>query len=229
LSVKMRENKFNSQSGISLTETLIVLVIATIIVTLAVSQFGQSKDKLLRQNIVREFKIQLERARSDSIKRHAAEMSVMSYVEITGEKAFNVMTDINQNGTLDTSELKSVKFPNNNIKIVGNNLVYPIKIRFDNHGFMTATNGLGTTITPSFTICDGCSISTASSSNANIISVSTTGTVLMSYGGEGLQALQTPEVSLISSSSQIKPDVVVTPVPTPTSGQPCQVILFLCV
>lgn len=225
----MNEIKFNGQSGKSLTETLVVLVIAAIIITFAVAQFAQSKDKFQRQNVARELKNSLERARFDSIKRHASDASTMAYVKVSSATSFSVSTDSNQNGVLDSFESRLTSFTNNNIKIIGNNLVYPITIRFDRRGFMTATNGIGTEITPSFTICDNCTLATANVTNSSTISVSQTGTVLMATGSQTQPTLSTPNVSMISGSSQIKSTVVVSPTPTPSTTQPCTVILVLCI
>src|SRR4051794_29974464 len=132
-----------SESGKSLTETLMVLVIATIIVTFAISQFGQSKDKFQRQNVAREFKVDLERARFDSIKRHATETTKMAFVRLNSANSFSVATDMNQNGLIDAGEIRQLNFTNNNIKIVGTALAYPITILFDKRGFITATDSTG--------------------------------------------------------------------------------------
>ena len=48
--------EFNSQSGASLIEIVMVLVIITIIASFAVAQFGASRSQLKRQNIARQLK-----------------------------------------------------------------------------------------------------------------------------------------------------------------------------
>ncbi len=67
----MREKKIHSESGFTLLEILIVLTLISIVSAIAISQFATSKTNLQRQGIAREFKIYLERARFDSVKRRA--------------------------------------------------------------------------------------------------------------------------------------------------------------
>src|SRR5580765_5568202 len=126
----MKGSRSNSQSGASIIELLIVLAIIAILFTLAAAQFGRSGENFERQNITREFKISLERARFDSVKRHANVVAQESRVTITSATDFNYATDLNQNGDLnDPGEIRDVDFHNRgNVSIVGDSLVFPITI-----------------------------------------------------------------------------------------------------
>src|SRR5215204_4466830 len=97
-----RSSVFQTQAGFSVVEMLIAVVIIMILVTFAVLQFGASAASLERQNVARAFKVSLERARFDSVKRRAAVCSEMSRVEIWSPTSFSLVTDRNQNGTIET-------------------------------------------------------------------------------------------------------------------------------
>ncbi len=201
----MKRDKFNSQSGQSVIEILVVLVISAVVTTMAVFGLGNARNTLQRKNITREFKVSLERARFDSVKRRVANTNDMARVTINSATSFSLATDLNRNGAIEASELRQVNFADGNVRIVGNNLTFPITIRFDRRGFAAAANSLGVEIAPNLKICESCTMSTANASNSATVSVSPTGTVLMLEGEETLPNLQSPNVSVVSGDSQINP------------------------
>lgn len=209
----MKNSGFNSQSGQTVIEMLVVLAILATVTVMAVLGLGNAQGNLQRQNLAREFKVSLERARFDSIKRRVASADEMARVTINSASSFSLATDLNRNGIIETADMRQVNFADGNVRIVGDNLVFPITIRFDRRGFATATNSLGTEITPNFTVCEGCTVLTADSNNSHIVSVSPTGTVLMTAGGETLPIFQNPDVSVVSGGSQINPLVTVNQTP----------------
>jgi Tfp pilus assembly protein FimT len=206
----MINKEFGSQSGKSLVEIFIVLTIIAVLVSFAVARFGNSRTFFQRQNIAREFKVNLERARFDSIKRRAEGAGNLSRVSITSATSFTVTTDLNQNGTLETAETRQIDFSNRDgIKFVGASS-YPVTMSFDRHGHVTTVNSLNTPVTPSFTICDAdCTADTAGETNSNIITISQTGTVSMTEGGYTQPTFQSPNVSTVSSSANINNGVLV--------------------
>ncbi|MDQ3800369.1 MAG: prepilin-type N-terminal cleavage/methylation domain-containing protein, partial [Acidobacteriota bacterium] len=102
----MKETEPDSQKGFSLLELLIVVVIVGIVAVLAMTQFGKTETRFQRQNIARELKVYLERARFDSVKRRAANRNDMARVVVTSATAFNVTTDMNLNGTIDSADTR---------------------------------------------------------------------------------------------------------------------------
>ena len=180
----------NTQRGASLMELLIVLVIAAVLATFAVSQFGGSTDNLERQNLAREFKADLERARFDSIKRRAYTCSDMSRVTINDATSFSVTTDLTQDGTLESGETRNVNFANrSNVTIVGNGITLPATIRFDEQGHALLSDCVSTPPpnVPLFYFCNGtCTPATANAQNSNVIFISATGTVAMFTGGTSM-------------------------------------------
>jgi prepilin-type N-terminal cleavage/methylation domain-containing protein len=208
-----RRTKFTSQSGTSLIELIVVLVIISVLVTFAVAQFGSPKKNLERQNIVRELKVSLERARFDSVKRRAVTVNEKAKITIHNATSFSLSTDSNQNGIVEYNEARRVEFADSGINFVGANLAYPITVSFDRRGFITATNGIGAKITPNFTICKNCTASTVNAENSNTLSISPTGTVVLLASGKDIWLYENPEVTAVNTDSQINQKVTVNPAP----------------
>ena len=186
--IKMEKKKFDSERGYSSVELMIVLVITAILVTLALISFGNTQTQFNRQNIARELKVNLERARFDSVKRRAVNTADLAEVKLLSATSFSVKIDTNQNGTLDANETRTINFAGQpTVRLVGNLLVFPITINFDRYGRITAKDGTSPTpqnITPIFTICtNNCTAANATASNADVIYVSPSGTVTMLAGG----------------------------------------------
>ena len=214
-----------NQSGASLLELLVVLVIAGILVTFAVAQFGRSRDNIGRQNIAREFKVSLERARFDSVKRRASSVGEMSTVKLLSATSFSYTTDLNQNGRIENPvETRTVDFGNrSDVQVTGTGFIYPVTISFDQRGQITAKNSADADINPLFYFCNGpCTVSTANAANSNIIYVSPTGTVAMLKGGEAVPTFGNPAVTSVASNTSVNPLLAVwtaassTPTPSPS-------------
>lgn len=211
----------NSQGGVSLIELLIVLVVIAIIVTFAVSRFGSTNKKIDRQKVARELKVNLERARFDSIKRRATVESEMSGVIIESPTSFTISRDLNQDGILDPAETRLVDFSNYDLSLLAKNVQFPVSIMFDELGQTIVTDGSGKYTDPVFTICNG-DCATVSTNNANIIVVSPTGTVAMLSGEEALPTYSNPNISTVLPTSGVEPRAThisqngITPLATPT-------------
>ncbi|MDI1240455.1 MAG: prepilin-type N-terminal cleavage/methylation domain-containing protein [bacterium] len=225
-----KQTSFRSNSGFSLIELLIVLVVIGILVTLAVIALGSSSSSLARQNISREFKVALERARYDSVKRRPDTCDQMSRVEITSPTSFRLLTDTNRNGSIDpASETSLYDFASrSNTEIVGDGLVYPITIRFDGRGKSSSGTCAAPTAThTATTFCElPCTAATANDQNATVIYVSPTGTTTALKGGETIPNFTAPTVTNVGESLYINPllsvwDLVIgspTPSPTPSGS-----------
>ena len=99
----MKIQKSSPQSGFSLIEVFIVLVIMGILTTLALLQLGTSRVDFQRQRISLEFKVYLERARFDSVKRRAEGVGPANVV--VEDDKFTLRTDTD----LDTPGLESIE------------------------------------------------------------------------------------------------------------------------
>jgi Tfp pilus assembly protein FimT len=214
-----------NQSGKSIMELMIVLTVVIILVTIAVAQFGTAGTNLDRQNIAREFKVSLERARFDSVKRRAANCDDMSRVVITSASSFTLLTDMNQNSTIETaSEARVVDFEDrSDVRIVGQSTDFPITIRFDQRGNVsTGPCSAPVNVAEKVVFCNTpCTMAMAGASNSNIIFVSPTGTATMAYGGSSLPTFANPTVTNVDVNSAVNPllavwdpDAVASPSPS---------------
>lgn len=203
---------FKAQSGVSVIEVLIVLAIMAIIVGFAVAQFGNAKENFKRQNIARELKVNLERARFDSVKRRpdATNVDNMSKVVIDSPTSFTTYLDFDQDGVISSDENRVIDFSFvEGVRIVGNNLNFPVTVRFDRRGHITR-DASGNEVFPAFTVCDkGCTYETATGSNSSTILVSQTGTVTMTGGGEDDPVFNAPPMTSVGACEKINDWVTV--------------------
>ena len=209
----MKEQKFTSQSGKSLVEIIVILVVIGILTSFAIIQISSSKTYMQRQNLTRELKTYLERARFDAVKRRAEGATTnLSRVIINSATTYSVVTDLNQNGKLETNEERRVDFGSQNgVKFVGT-LTYPIIISFDRHGHTTVQDGASQLLTSAlFTICDKkCTLlANANTTNSDGVSISPSGTVSILKGGETFTSPLSPNVSVIQSNTFINPQIIV--------------------
>lgn len=193
----MKIQKPSPQSGFSLIEVFIVLVMIGILTTLALMQWGSARTDFQRQRIAREFKIYLERARFDSVKRRAEALGERSSVVLWNARSFTVSLDFDGDGTKSASETRVINFADRTDAViqVSDTFDWPVRIEFDRRGLVTATagdddgDGDGTPITPLFTICSDCS---DGSPDITRISISSSGTVAELRQGQDPQTLPTP-------------------------------------
>ena len=224
----MRQSRTNKESGISIIEVVIVLVIVAVLVTFAIASFRSAGGNLDRQNIAREFKVSLERARFDSVKRRASVCTDMSGVTIDAN-GFTLMTDMDNDGTLTGNEIRELNLAGRtDVTIVPNGITLPLTIRFDQRGqaFLNDCDpdSVPTATIPLLFFCNGnCTPDTANGENSNVIFVSPAGTVAMLYGGETMPTFDEPSVSTVPSDENVNPLLAVwndlagaTPTPTPT-------------
>jgi prepilin-type N-terminal cleavage/methylation domain-containing protein len=206
---KMQQNNISKQSGFSLIELLIVIVLVFIVTAFALANFDRSKLQLQRQNVARELKMYLDLARFDAVKRRA-EGNSRSIVSIENDQSFSVTTDLNQDGTLNTAtEKRTLNFAGSNAgRFVGIS-TFPVNIYFDRHGHaVDASNNL---TNPSFTICnENCTNNqgavSSNPTNSTLVRISSTGTVVISPGGYAATAPANPTgLTNVSENANINP------------------------
>ncbi|HUF05227.1 MAG TPA: type II secretion system protein [Aridibacter sp.] len=209
----MTRTEFRSQRGFSVLEMIIVAVIIGILVVFAVAQFGNASSVFETQNVARELKVNLERARFDSVKRRPATAADMARVVIIDENTISVSLDLDQNGVLETTETRTIDFAGrNDVKIVGAAVSYPVTMVFDWRGHVTATNSLGVEIDPLFIVCDQCtSFEDADNPTSYYIKLSPTGTVSMYDNGQSPPSVTDPTVSSVGTNTAIEPLVSTAP------------------
>jgi prepilin-type N-terminal cleavage/methylation domain-containing protein len=198
----MNKSERTSQFGYSLIEILIVLAIMAILVTFAVMALGTSAESIERQNIAKGFKVALERARFDSIKRRATDCSKQARVEITGASSYSVITDQDQNDTIDLDyETAATDFTGRgNTEITSPDLSsLPIVFRFDERG--QATSGpcdAPTAVVSSVRFCQ-MPCTTPGVDNSSLIFISSTGTSAFLSGDSAVPSFDDPTIANVSN------------------------------
>ena len=154
--MKDRSNNWNSERGVSVIEMLVVVVIIGVVAALAIMRMDGANPKFKRQNVARELKVAFERARFDSVKRHAEGAGPATV--IVDVDSYTLKTDLNQNGTFETAESVVTNFAAQNITIAGpGNLVidFPVTVTFDKRGKSAAVDSEGSPVDPQFNVCNG--------------------------------------------------------------------------
>lgn len=189
---------------------LLVLTIGLVLTAMAVTNIGKAKDIRTRQNIAREIKVTLERARFDAIKRRATTSADFASVTFTSATSYTVKLDWNQNGLIDSGESRTVNINSlGQFNISGTSFTYPVTITFDRRGYVGTTNGSGATISPSFYVCEGTCAASPTATNATSIIVSATGTVSMAMGAASTATASAPTVSNVNSNLDVNPLVLI--------------------
>jgi prepilin-type N-terminal cleavage/methylation domain-containing protein len=167
--------KEKAQAGFSLVEMTVVLVVVAVLTTFAILQFQTSKVDLERQAIAREFKVYLERARFDSVRRRA-EGADQATLTLTSASSFTVRMDFDGDGTLAPHESRVVDFSQKSrtLILVSDTFNYPLRVSFDRRGHVSTADGLGNEVNPVFTICSNCA---DSDPDRTVLAISATGTV----------------------------------------------------
>lgn len=196
----MKTKTRSRQGGFSLIELFIVLVAIGILSTLALMQMGRSRVDLQRQRIAREFKVYLERARFDSVKRRAEQTTERASIMIDSPSSFTVLLDFDGDGVMRSSETRTVNFSDRTDAViqVSDAYTWPVRVEFDRRGLVTATQGWvdpdnpGSPITPLFEICSDCS---DDSPDITRISISSSGTVAELRPGQDPEDLPPPDTN----------------------------------
>lgn len=71
-------------------ELIVVVVVVSVLVLFAVATFGDAGDVFDTQNVARELKVNMERARFDSVKRRPSNVGEMAKIVIVGATSFTV-------------------------------------------------------------------------------------------------------------------------------------------
>ena len=102
----------SGERGISIVELLVVVLMISIVAAFAVMQIGAAQRAMRLTNSAREFLGWLEKARLDSLRRHAMSNTEMATVTLTSNNTYTVTIDQNGDGTLDPG--RTITIPNTN-------------------------------------------------------------------------------------------------------------------
>jgi len=144
-------------AGFSVLDMLIVVVIVAIIVTYVLGQIRTIQKPLARTNAAQRLTAYIQNARSDSMRRHASEITRMAQITVVDAQAYNVSLDANGDGTLDPPIFVDLK--DQNLRIEG---PFPRMYMFD---------AQGRTVDPSSNPISSASITVFNGSGRSVIDV----------------------------------------------------------
>jgi Tfp pilus assembly protein FimT len=131
----------SSDAGFSVLELLIVGVMISVLIGFAITQIAKAKQHMTRANAVRELTTYIEKARLDSVRRHATASAQMAQVAIINASFYSVTLDVNGDGTLDAPRVIGMP-ANSNLTI--QNGAFPRTIMFNWRGRTVDTSGNST-------------------------------------------------------------------------------------
>ena len=199
--MKRRYSHSNDQSGVTLIELLVVIVIIVIVCAIALMQRGSADAQFKRQNVARELKVAFERARFDSVKRRAqSSPEARAKVDLTAN-SYALTTYTVDSAGVATANTQTTDTSGQNILIEGNTPVtLPYTVYYNQRG--EAVDVSGNSISPSFYVCNA-TCSSPSTSTANLLIVTPTGTVNLLSGGSSAPNFNAPTISSNSNTNTI--------------------------
>ena len=137
-----RVAKHNRQSGFTLLQLVIVVLVVAVIGGMAVFGIVEARGRIRLTNSARLFASYMEKARVDSIRRHATTTDEMAGVTILNPTSYRVRMDFDGNGTVETRDVSLEP----GIMIVSN----PVPTRFDWRGRFVTDNAATTRVSITF-------------------------------------------------------------------------------
>ena len=202
------------QSGVTIAELIVVMVVIAVIVGFALLQRGGADEVFKRQNAAQGLKSALERARFDSVKRRADAGAIQAKV-LVNATSFTLTTDRDQDGVLNATDDQVTDISGLNVVIAGDvGATLPVTVTFNQRGEASAADA-SVDVAPLFWICNvSCSAPTVT--NSNILLVTPTGTVNLLPGGAAMPTFSPPGgITNVDPGNSINNYAAITPTPTP--------------
>ncbi len=139
----IKEAELSDARGFSVIEMLIIVAIIGIISAFAFMQIAKAQRAMYLPNAAREFTSHVEKARSDSIRRHATIVADMARVAITASNTYTVTMDMNGDGTAET---RTITISQPGVSFNTSGMILPVTIRFNWRGRTVDDSGAYTTV-----------------------------------------------------------------------------------
>lgn len=133
-----RRRRRGGERGVSILELLIMLVMVSVITGYALTRISGAQQFMRMENASREFMSYVDKARLDSVRRHAGPpgtlpQPAMSSVTITGPRSYTVTMDFDGDGIVDAP--RTITIPENQGVIFNTGTTpLPITISFNWRG-----------------------------------------------------------------------------------------------
>lgn len=188
----------NAADGFTLLQLLITVAIIGIVTAYAFTQLTKAQQAMRLSGSTREFMNYMEKARIDSIRRHAITSPQMASISITDARSYTIAMDFNSDGVVET---RVIDLPQNRgVKFVTGNTILPIMITYNWRGRPTAVDGNGTAITAAVILQDDA----GRSSTVNLTSAGDVG--ITGYDATNNANVTTPTISTVSTNANIRPN-----------------------
>ena len=184
-----RDSLRRGERGVSILEIVIVVAMISIVTSFAVMQIGAAQRAMRLTNSAREFLGWLEKARLDSLRRHAISNVEMASVTITSANSYTITIDQNGDGTLDPQ--RTITIPSTHAAHFAG-LTFPTTIYYNWRG--RPVDAAGNALNLSFSLTDG-------AGNTNPITVTSGGDATLGTG----VTLSPTTVTGVSPNSNIRP------------------------
>jgi len=184
-----RDSLRRGERGVSILEIVIVVAMISIVTSFAVMQIGAAQRAMRLTNSAREFLGWLEKARLDSLRRHAISNVEMASVTITSANSYTITIDQNGDGTLDPQ--RTITIPSTHAAHFAG-LTFPTTIYYNWRG--RPVDAAGNALNLSFSLTDG-------AGNTNPITVTSGGDATLGTG----VSLSPTTVTGVSPNSNIRP------------------------
>lgn len=132
------KKELGNDAGFSVLELLIVGVMVSVLIGFAITQIARAKQSMTRANAVRELATYIEKARLDSVRRHATTSAQMAQVAIMNANFYSVTLDVNGDGTVDAPRVIGMPADSN---LTIQNGTFPRTIMFNWRGRTVDTSG----------------------------------------------------------------------------------------
>jgi Tfp pilus assembly protein FimT len=140
---RSEESSDRGMRGFSIIELLIVCGMIFVLSGFALTQITRASNSITRTNVAHEMTIHMEKARLDSIRRHAVSVAQMARLTLINSTSYSVTYDVNGDGVLDSARV--ITIPANSSLTFGG--TFPRTIRFNWRG--NTVNSAGNSATPS--------------------------------------------------------------------------------
>ncbi|MBD0326242.1 MAG: hypothetical protein ICV68_07420 [Pyrinomonadaceae bacterium] len=132
-----QSSRLKAESGASLVEMLIVLLIIVIASTWAFLRIVEAREAARLASATQELTAYLDKARLDSVRRHATNVNQMALISIDSATSYSVRLDSNGDGQLDPPRVFNFQ-PGG---ITFNVAAFPTVIRFNWRGRLADASG----------------------------------------------------------------------------------------
>jgi prepilin-type N-terminal cleavage/methylation domain-containing protein len=144
MKVTLTSHPHGNTSGFSVIELLIVVAMISVISGFALIQIVQARQDMTRANAAQQLATYLEKARVDSLRRHATDSTQMAQVTIVNASFYTVAIDADGSGALDAPLVVSLP-ANSGLQFTG---LFPRTIYFNWRG--NSVTAAGVSATPSY-------------------------------------------------------------------------------